>query len=565
MIPVPADQKDILKLAGELIEQCRVSVAPRMAYYRLMNAIAETGRYDGMKSLINMLYKHLDRMQAHLYSPTQLKLTVDFEHKYPKNVQQRGQVVGETLTRQWERSNTDITFGLGVMESLKYGACLLKQWTEVEDDKPTYQHKLVQPWQFGVYREDENSLDKQEVVCETITMTLPEVWKRIWQLPKAAQLFDRIKAHAQTGVSTNEPTSFFHQVLSTSQLNTGLQGSTSPVPGGIVSLGNDPNYPIMSPVIAAPVIQLHELWVKDDIPDYTTIQMVEPDILIAPLFKKSNLLIKDSKLHPYRLIQPNIVANWFWGRSELVDLIEPQSLLSQTCDDLKRLFGLQIDKLLYFIGENTITDELYSQMRMAGFGNLGQGSDVKDMTPKFPQEGLPWLKLLMDVINMLGGFPETMQGKGDQGVRSGGHAEFLQKMASPQLKDRSLIVERQCAGAADLTLSLMEAKDAQRYWTKADTMADIEQTTFLLSDLPDDWRVTVDSHSTSPVFADEHAQLLFALRKEGDVDGEYMLDNLPVPHREAAKIALREREAKQAELLKAHPELLEKMFAGKKK
>jgi hypothetical protein len=368
-----------------------------------------------------------------------------------------------------------------------------------------------------------------------------------------------------TGMAASEPTSFFHQVLSTSQLNTGLSGSTSPVPGGIVSLGNDPNYPIMSPVIAAPVVQMRELWVKDDTSDYTTIQMVEPDILIAPLFKKSNLLASGSKLQPYRLIQPNIVTNWFWGRSELVDLIEPQALLSQTCDDIKRLFGLQIDKILAFVGENTITDELYSQFRMAGYTNLGQGADVKDLTPKFPPEAMPMLKMLMDVINMLGGFPEIMQGKGEQGVRAGGHAELLQKMASPQLKDRSLIVERNCASAGDLTLGLMEAKDAQRYWTKSDTVEDMEKSSFLLSDLPEDWRVAVDSHSTSPVFADEHAQLLFALRKEGDVDGEYMLNNLPIPNRESAIIALREKEKKQAELLQQHPELLEKMFAGKGK
>src|SRR5207237_8917133 len=97
-------------------------------------------------------------------------------------------------------------------------------------------------------------------VCETSTLTLAEVWRRIWHLPNAKRLFDRIKSQSKKGELGGEPTSFFHQVLSTSQINTGVQSMTRPVPGGIVQLNNDPNYRLMGPVIAADVVQMHELW-----------------------------------------------------------------------------------------------------------------------------------------------------------------------------------------------------------------------------------------------------------------------------------------------------------------
>lgn len=572
MLLVPDKERDILAFANELIEQCRVSVGMRSAYYRLMNAIAETGRFDGTKSLINLLYKHLDRTASHLFSPIELKFTMDFERPYPKWVYDRAAEVGKVVTRWWERSNTDVLFARGVFEALKYGVAIGKQWPELDhieqDGSETFKYraKLVMPWNFGVYREDENDINEQEALCETMTLTKPEVWRRIYRLPKAEKLFERICQHARRGEASAEPTSFFHQVLSTSQLNTGVQGMTSSVPGGIVQLNNDPNYSIMGPVVAADVVQMHELWVKDE-HDYTTIQMIEPDILIAPLMKKSNLLVKDSRLQPYRLIQPNEVSNWFWGRSELVDLIEPQALLSSWCDDFRRLIGLQIDKIVGFTGETAMTDELYAQFRLAGWANLGAGGDIKDITPKIPPEVLPAIKFMIETINVLGGFPNIMQGQGEQGVRAGVHASTLLKTASPTLRDRALLVERDCAEWADLTLQLREAKDAAHYWVKADEPKDVDDTKFLLSQLPADWRITVDSHSSSPIFSDENQQLVFAAHRFGVVDGEYVLDNTNLPNKEVAKLRLREKEKKQAELLQQHPELLQAMFkrgAGKK-
>ncbi len=415
------------------------------------------------------------------------------------------------------------------------------------------------PWQFGVYRESENDINKQSALCETTLMTLPEIWRRIFHLPNSEKLFNRIKQHATTGQATAEPQSLFHQVLSTSQLNTGVQSMTRPVPGGIVQLNNDPNYAIMGPEVAVDVVQVHELWVQDET-DYTTILMVEPDVLIAPKYQHVNLLIKDSRMQPYRLIQPNEVSNYFWGRSELVDLIEPQALLAMWCDDAKRIFGMQVDKLLAFIGEGGMTDELYAQFRAAGYHNMAQWGSVEDLTPKFPPEALPLIRFMIEIINQLGGFPPILQGQGEQGVRAGVHAETLLKTASPTLRDRALLVERQCAMAADLTLSIKEAKDPHKYWTKADSIKDMEETGFHLTDLPEDWRVTVESHRSSPIFADETSQLVFASLKTGVVGPEYVIDNVNLPNKEQAKSELHKKQKQEAEFMakisQEHPELL---------
>lgn len=566
MITVPSGERDLLAFTNEMVETCRISVGMRASYCRLMNAIAETGRYDGTKSLINMLNTHLNRTTAHLFSPVELKFSVDFERAYPKNYYDRAAVVGKVLTRSWERTNTDHTFALGVFQALKYGACLLKQWVQMEgpNQEPVYYKKLVMPWQFGVYNEAENEIDRQAAMVETTIMTLPEVWRRISHLPNAKKLFERIRGHAMRGQAMSDPQSYFHQVLSTSALQTGVQGATRPLPGGIVQLNNDPNYAIMGPQVGADVVNVHELWVQDD-EDYTTIIMVEPDIIIAPFGRKMNLTGVEG-LQPYTVIQANEVANWFWGRSELVDLIEPQALLSTWCDDAKRLFGLQIDKILAFMGDDSIQDEKYGQFRGAGYVQLGQNSKVQDLTPQIPAEMMPMIKFVIEQINWLSGFPDIMQGKGEPGVRAGSHANTLMKTASPYLRDRALLVERQCATAADKTLSLKEAKDGSRYWTDGTDIKTMAATEFRLTDLPDDWRVSVDSHSSSPIFSDANEQLILAGVKEGMATKEYAFDNLPFPNKEEGKAMLKAQEEKQQlmlqQLVKENPELGE--FLAKK-
>jgi hypothetical protein len=237
------------------------------------------------------------------------------------------------------------------------------------------------------------------------------------------------------------------------------------------------------------------------------------------------------------------------------------------CDDLKRLIGLQIDKILAFKGDNTITDEAYGQFRQAGYLNLGQGGGVEDLTPKFPAELMPIIKYVQEQINNLGNFPEVMQGKGESGVRAGAHADTLLKTASSVHRDSALLLEHQCAACADLTMTMMEAKEDRKFWVNPEKMDD----NFMLTDLPEDWRITVDSHSSSPIFADEATQLLFQLRKQGDIDGEFLIDHTAVPDKESAKASLRLRKkegaAMQEKLMKeVSPEgkdkVIEKLLGG---
>lgn len=554
---IPTNKNDLTQFALRVSEDCRVSQGKRAAAYRIYGTWLETGRAAGGLALANLLYSHIDRLASHLFSPSELRFSIDYENLYPKEFLEKGAVAARVVSREWERKNIDMLFGHGVKECLTYASCLLKQLSGKAADG-SFQFRgarLVMPWAFGVYNEGINDLADQEAFVETVWMNKHEIWRRVRNLPDAEKLYKRVLGNAKKEDGIGVPTSFMHQVLSTAVLNTSLQNMTQPQPGGIVQLTNDPNMATLGPQVAAELYPMHELWVRDDNrdggEDWTTIQIIEPDILIAPLFKHANLFVPETQ--PYTLIQANYVPSYFWGRSELVDLMELQSWLTEHLDDTKRLMGQQVDKLLMFPGFDGITDELYGTFRSQGYIGAPPGADVKDVTPKMPEQLIPLIAEIVQLMDKVSGFPPIMGGQGEPGVRAGVHADTLMKTGSPRLRDRSLLVERQCASAADSTLALLEAKEAKAYWTNPDKE---EETEFLLSQLPEDRRIAVDAHSGSPIFADSNAQLIAWGLKAGALGPEDAIEDLPFSHKDIKIRRMHEREAQKAKFIQEHPEVL---------
>jgi hypothetical protein len=555
------DAKRLTKQALEIIETCTEGQGNRAAVYRTYGTWVETGKPRGGMALGNLLYGHIDRMATHLFSPTELRFGMNYENIYPQDRLDKGTVAARLVSLEWQNKNIDILFGAGVNESLRYGSYLLKQLAGQDSDGGfTYRGgQLVPPWAFGVFDEGINDLDKQEALTETVWMNRHEVWRRIRNLPNAERMFKRILAKGDKETRSGAPRSFMHQVLSTAVLNISQRNATQPMPGGITNVGNDVSVAPLEPRSSTPLYPMHELYVRDDArggEDYTTIQLIEPDILVAPLFKHMNLFVPER--NPYSMIQPNYVAGYFWGRSEITDLMMIQDWISEHMEDIRRIMGAQFDKLLAFIGHDGITDEVYGKWRQSGYMPLTQGADVKDLTSQMPPEAIAMLGELIQLMDRISGFPPIMTGQGETGVRAGVHADTLMKTGSPRLRDRSLLIERQCAAAADDTLAILQSKDAKLYWTDPEK----GETDFLLSQLPDDRQITVDSHSSSPIYHDDHAQLTSWAVKQGVLGPEDAIEDLPFAHKDTKLARLKQREAARQKLMMEHPEFFAKHGGG---
>jgi hypothetical protein len=562
---LPRSLKDLTKFALDVIDQCNVTRGQRATAYRHYASWIEAGQArqspagpSNYLALANMLYSHVDRLASHLFSPTDLRFSIDYENRYPKQFLDRAEVAARVLSREWETNDIDIDFGHCVKESLYYGASIPKLNCKKVGTDIKVDVEVVMPWNFGVLNEARNGLDKQEGVCETLYINQHEVWRHIRHLPNARELWKRIWAHARTEGQSSVPSSFMHQVLSTAILDVNSRNSTRP--GGIVNMTNQPTYPSTGPTVAIDLFPMYELWVQDDDKenDYTTIQVIEPDILITPTETYRKNLFCPFSL-PYGLVQPNVVEGYFWGRAEIIDLMQLQDWLTEHLIDIRRLVEMQVEKLIGFEGVDAITDELYGQMRRPGYMSVPQGAKINDLTPKFPEEMVPIVNLILQLMDKVSGFPPIMSGQGEPGVRANAHADTLMRTGSPRLRDRSLLIERQCGALADTSFAALRDKDGRYYWVNPED----EKDKFLLGALPDDYRVSVDSHSTSPIYHDDHANLVSWGVRTGTLGPEDAIEDLPFSHKDIKLQRLKEREAAKQKMIQEHPELLEQKGAKK--
>ena len=156
-----------------LIGDFRESQGQRASEARTLRQWKFTGSDGTEDAIYNRLGVHIDRLAAYLYSPVDLRFDIEFENNYPKDMLDKADAAAKYFTRQFEKQDLDVKFGLGVEQSLDYGSSIFKIM---------YGHngltgRLINPWNFAVYREDLNSLDEQEVLIETMFITKQDLWR----------------------------------------------------------------------------------------------------------------------------------------------------------------------------------------------------------------------------------------------------------------------------------------------------------------------------------------------------------------------------------------------------
>ena len=549
---IPDDEKKFRAWVTDLIDTCRVTASARGSEARELRKWRHDGSDDGDPTIYNFLDSHIDRLTSYLYSPSDLRFMLEFTDRMPADMLQKAMVTSRVLSREFERRDIDMTFATAVDQGLTYGSSFVKLlWGH-----GGITSRLVMPWQFGVYNEAENDLGMQEAVCETTYITTESLWRRVSHMSNAKELYKRAVGHARRqNITEDEAPTFLRATLSGSQPGIQTAQPYTSQPGGMVSGSAAPGMAHV-PQLGVDLLRMHELWVVNDkTGDYTTLQVVEPDILITRPDRRRNMFVPEYL--PYTMVQANHQPGYFWGRSELAPLLKLQRLVGDRLADIKRIMSLQYDRIFAFTGWSGMNDELYDQFRNAGWiANDAPGAKIEDLTPKLPENAFQEVQTLLKFMEQTSGFSNILSGEGEPGVRAGNHAQTLLKTASPRLRDRALITERQCADVGDKALQLLANKEAKAFWTNPD---DGGKSDFLLKQmLEHEYRVIVDSHSSSPIYQEDHAQMAAFLLKSGVIDGESVLDLLPVPMRDTLQNRWKSAQEAKAKMAREHPELLEK-------
>jgi hypothetical protein len=359
--------------------------------------------------------------------------------------------------------------------------------------------------------------------------------------PKADEIIKRILEARQHERDEEEPT-YLHQMVVGGLQPLGNTGD-APSAAGIVQV-----FPVPTPWRPqrrfSPTIRHCELWVKDPDRDgdWTTIQLIYPDIIIEGDYTRRNLSRIPGK-HSFIKIQPDPTPGYFWGRSYIADVQMLQDVLNKRLRDIKIMWDRNVAAPQVFSGFTSVTEEQYYKI-------INEGGFINDPNPNAkaqklveppPPNYLEELEFIFRLFDEASGFSPIMGGQGEPGVRAGVHAQTLVRTSSPHLIDQAARIERQLAETGYLCVRLMQAMDAGVYQTD-------KGMEFHLSDLPGlNMQVQVDSHSASPAFAEDNRQTAIALARAGAIDSEDLIHMLHPPGAELLLARLRQRQKNQAQ------------------
>lgn len=538
--------------AQEIVEECYSSREPRRDQIKTWQSYYFTGTAEGTQSRYNRCYAHVDRLASYLFSPADVRFSIEFDLTEPEEIQSMAQAAARHLNREFDRCGVDTAFSQANNWALVKGCTLVKT---------LWGHQGLEPWVvhpefFGVLREDIEDLDRQEAFVHSTYMTRAQFARTLVEHPEKDDIIKKVMHEADAGSASQDlEDSFFHQIIVGGANQPVGTGGTSSGQGNVGIVGVP--RPQLAKTVAEKLIRLDELWVLDDErEDWTTIRTVGgSNICVEGKYKRRNLSGVEQE-HPFTKVCPNDVDGYFWGMSEISQIYMLQNLLTDQIRDITRLTKLKAAPPRVLIGFSGMTQEKYKVLnRPNGFiAEEAPTAKLETLAPEIPPELFKAVDQTVSYFDDVAGFQPIMQGVGETGVRSQGHAQTLARNASPRMRDRALLVERQCVSVGDFCLKLLQAKKAQVFDTE-------KKEQFMLSQLPEDYRVTIDSHTSSPAFSEDARSLAFQLQRAGAIDAADLIMLTHPPHEDSLILRAKQRAQAEAEMLKQHPELM----SGKKK
>ena len=526
-IPKEPLQRELFYL--DLIQKCLVSREERRpdyaslrSWYLFGNGPSET------PAIFNKIFPHIDQLTSFLYSAETTRFSINLGAAVNELEHRKIPTLTRALNDEWLNSNADQVFSQAVSWSLAYSSTFVK--LIINNGIHPY---MVEPGSMGVLREDTPYTDRQEAIVQSYYITKSELYARLYAHPNRDAIVKRVSAtqHERTEVANGVE----RIILSAS--NPTMYGNVN------LDLAGNNKY---KATVSEETVEMIELWVwNDDTSDYQVVTRADPDIIIydrpgEQVFLKGEL--------PFIQVCPNPLYDYYWGQSEVSRLVYLQQLRTKRLAEILDLLSKQVSPPTALIGFTGILDEKNFALNRAG-GLLATdmpNAKVEKLAPTIPPDLFKELTQIDQMFEEVSGIGNVLQGKGEAGVRSSGHASQLARMGSSRAKKRALVVEDSLEKLATLYLKCMQAYDNTHF-------KDSEGLPFIAEQFTKDFVVKVDAHSNSPIFTEDLRQLAFNLFKAQAIDKESLLDLLEPPMKQLLKDRLKKMEAKQAEKAASAP------------
>jgi hypothetical protein len=515
----------------DLIEKCMVSLTERKGDYASLRSwfLFGAGANEN-PALFNKIYPHIDQLTSFLYSAETTRFSINVGAAVPGQEHIKIPRLTLALNDEWLNSNADQVFSSALTWALVFNSTFIK--LVVNNGIHPY---MVEPSSMGVLREDVTYADRQEAIVQTYYITKSDLYNRLYSHPKRESIVKRIQTSMNTKTE-DMPEGLDRIILS--QSNPTIYGNVN------LDLTGTNRYKAR---VAEDTVKMYELWVwNDETQDYQVVTMADPDIFIydrpgASVFLKGEL--------PFIQICPNPQFDYFWGQSEVARLNLLQAIRNNRMTEILDLLSKQVSPPKVFSGFMGITDEkAFAFDRPGSFVSSDMpNAKVDSIAPEMPATLFEVIHEIDAMFAEASGISSVLSGRGEQGVRSAGHASQLARLGSSRAKKRALIVEDSLEKVATLYLKLMQAYDNTHFM-------DEEGNKFIAEQFTKDFVVKVDAHSNSPIFTEDMRQLAFNLFKAQAIDKESLLDLLEPPMKQLLIDKLKKREKMQAQQPQAKPE-----------
>ena len=519
---IPKGMLDRDEFFRDIIYKCEVSLNSRKVdYASLRNWYLFGNGPDEAPALYNKIFPHLDQVTSFLYSAETTRFSINLGASVPDNEHRKIPTLTKSLNNEWLNSNADQVFSTATTWALVYGTTYVK--LIINNGIHPY---MVEPGCVGVLREDITYTDRQEALIQKYYITKSELYTRLYSHPNRDKIIHRMNSmpHERTEIANG-----LERII-ISQSNPTIYGNVN------LDLAGGNRY---KAEVSEDTVEMTELWIWDDeAADYRVVTKADPDIIIyersgEEMFMKGEL--------PFIQICPNPLYDYYWGASEVQRLIYLQQLRNRRMTEILDLLSKQVSPPTALIGFTGILDEKNFALNRAG-GLLSTdmpNAKVEKLAPTMPPDLFTEMREIDAMFEEASGVGNVLQGKGEAGVRSAGHASQLARLGSSRVKKRALIIEDSLEKLATLYLKCMQLYDDTH-------LKDTHGIPFIAEQFTKEFTVKVDGHSNSPIFTEDTRTLAFNLLKAGAIDKKSLLDLIEPPMKEELLERLKQMEAKQA-------------------
>jgi len=579
--------RDLEGFARNLANICMSSRPSRQNRGAFFQSYATAGSADASApAMFNKTYAALDDLESLLFSPVALRFAIT-DPDLPNIVNEsKHRVAAARIRKYCRQTDSDNLISQAVGISLRKGLGLIK--TNVVNKE--FSCQLVQPENFGVLHENHCKLDSDmEAFAHRMLITPAQFRNLIKGRPDEADLKERAKSHMQGLRGGMSDASGSAMNIVTGGLYP-FQAGGSGMPNqsrGIVDWMSQPKASI-DPTVESSMLEMDELWVWDDKRgDWATFQIIGDDILIGGKYQITSAFSYNTQArqtdptlkgnHPFSLFCANPVPEYFWGASEITRLILLQEAINSRITGINKMLRKQEEPATKFVGSTGVNQQALSRFNKPGgyWTDSNPNAKIERDNVQIPEALWHSLHEYERMFDEMMGLPPIAKGQGEQGVRSGAHADTLIRMFSPRFKDRALLVERDVEKFGALMLDLARAHIDQKMiaWVPKESAGfedssspgeeallippakGLVPVTFTFADLPDDVSLTVDSHSSSPAFSQDAKELAFNLQRIGAMSPAELVDHVDVSDPDELRAGIMRREIARAEAAAKEQEL----------